>query len=75
MTALHRLRFLRDDVACGSVENGRGAGVERRIDSEDQHGANVEVFHRGLNAWPGYFRRFIHRETAAAQLYFRWLYL
>ena len=75
MTALHRLRFLRDEVACGSVEDGRGAGIERRIDSEDQHGASVEVFQRRLNAYPGDFPRFIHRETTAVSLYLQWLYL
>ena len=69
MATLHRLRFLRDEIACGGVENGRGAGIERRIDSEDQHGASVELFQRRLNEQLGYFPRFIHRETRAASLY------
>jgi len=43
MTALHRLRFLRDDAACAGVEHGSGAGIKRGIDGEDQHeGANSE---------------------------------
>jgi hypothetical protein len=37
MTALHRLRFLRDDAACAGVDHGRGAGIKRGIDGEDEH--------------------------------------
>ena len=58
MAALHRLRFLRDEIACGGVENGRGAGIERRIDSEDQHDASVEVFQRRLNDAAALFSAF-----------------
>ena len=38
MAALHRLRFLRDQLAGVGVEHGGGAGIERGIDGEDQHG-------------------------------------
>src|SRR6266702_8555230 len=38
VAALHRLRFLGDDFTRVGVEHGGGAGIERRIDSEDQHG-------------------------------------
>ena len=69
MAALHRLRFLRDQLACVGVENGGGAGIERGIDGEDQHGASLELFQRRLNEQPRYFPRFIHRETRAASLY------
>ena len=37
VAALHRLRFLGDDLARAGVEHGGGAGIKRRIDSEDQH--------------------------------------
>ena len=49
MAALHRQRFLRDDARAG-VEHGRGAGIKRGIDGEDEHDGNVEVFQRWLNA-------------------------
>src|SRR3954463_16789141 len=64
MTALHRLRFERDHAACAGVEHGRGAGIKRGIDGEDEHDANVEVFQLGLNALLRYFRVYIHREAA-----------
>ena len=71
MAALHRLRFLRDDAACAGVEHGRGAGIKRGIDGEDEHDANVEVFQLRLNALLRYFRVYIHREAAAMPLYLR----
>jgi hypothetical protein len=66
---------LRDDAACAGVEHGRGAGIKRGIDGEDEHDASVEVFQRRLNESPGYFRVYIHRGTMVARLYLRWLYL
>ena len=63
MAALHRLRFLRDQAACAGVEHGRGAGIERGIDGEDQHDACVEVFQLRLNALLRYFRVCIHRDA------------
>ena len=71
MAALHRLRFLRDHAACAGVEHGRGAGIKRGIDGEDEHDSSVEVFEPGLNASPRYFRVYIHREAAATPLYLR----
>ena len=71
VTALHRLQFLRDYAACGGVEYGRGAGIERGIDGEDEHAANLEGFRFRLNALLGYFRVYIHREAEAAPLYLR----
>ena len=44
MAALHRLRFLRDQPAGVGVEHAGGAGVERGIDGEDQHGTTVSLF-------------------------------
>ena len=37
MAALHRLRFLRDQLAGVGVEHARGAGIQRGVDGEDQH--------------------------------------
>ena len=71
MAALHRQQFLRDHVACAGVEHGRGAGIKRGIDGEDEHDASVEVFQLRLNALPRYFRVYIHREAAATPLYLR----
>ena len=75
MAALHRLRFLRDQLACAGVEHGRGAGIKRGIDGEDEHDASVEVFQLRLNALQRYFRVYIHRETAAARSTFGQRYL
>ena len=44
MATLHRLRFLRDHLGAGGVEHGGGAGVEGRIDGEDQHKGMVAAF-------------------------------
>ena len=38
MAALHRLRFLRDQLAGVGVEHAGGAGIQRGVDGEDQHG-------------------------------------
>jgi hypothetical protein len=43
MAALHRLRFNRDGLACGGVEHGGRAGIERRIECEDQHGLIIPL--------------------------------
>ena len=34
---------------------GRGAGIKRGIDGEDEHDASVEVFQRRLNESQAYF--------------------
>src|SRR3954468_4760181 len=71
MTALHRLRFERDHAPCAGVEHGRGAGIKRGIDGEDEHDANGEVFQLRLNALPRYFRVYIRCDAAATPLYLR----
>jgi hypothetical protein len=50
MAALHRLRFLRDYFTRVRVEHGRGAGIKRGIDGEDQHRVRLEPFRLCLNA-------------------------
>ena len=40
------LRFLRDQLAGVGVEHAGGAGVERGIDGEDQHGASFIIVTR-----------------------------
>ena len=37
------LRFLRDDLARVGIQYGGSAGVERRIDGEDQHGSSLII--------------------------------
>ncbi len=41
MAALHGLRFPRDHLAGLGIEHARGAGIQRGIDGEDQHGEVV----------------------------------
>jgi hypothetical protein len=53
VAALHRLRFLRDHPVGVGVEHGRGAGIQRGIDGEDQHGLIVPLF---KSSWPGLSR-------------------
>jgi hypothetical protein len=65
MTALHRLRFMRDDPVRVGVEHGGRAGVERRIDSEDQHDVSVEGFGWRLNESEGYFARLDGSDNSA----------
>src|SRR5262249_44504964 len=43
MSALHRLRFDRDQLAGAGIEHGGRAGVERGIDGEDQHDASSSM--------------------------------
>ena len=38
MAAFHRLQFLRDHPGRVGVEHGSGAGIQRGVDGEDQHG-------------------------------------
>ena len=44
MAALHRQRFLRNQLAGVGVENACGAGIERGIDGKDQHGPILARF-------------------------------
>jgi len=53
MAALHRLRLVGEKLVRIGVEHGRGAGIKRGIDGEDQHRANLEVFWFRLNAAQG----------------------
>ena len=53
MAALHRKRFLRNQLAGVGVENACGAGIERGIDGEDQHGGMVSLI---TPSWPGLSR-------------------
>ena len=50
---------------------GRGAGIKRGIDGEDEHDASVEVFQRRLNESQAYFRVYIHRGTMVVRRYLR----
>jgi len=38
MTALHRLRFRGDHLAGIGIQHAGGAGIQRGVDGEDQHG-------------------------------------
>src|SRR5207253_11195264 len=56
MAALHRKRFLRNQLAGIGVENACGAGIERGIDGEDQHGGMVSLITPSWPACPGHPR-------------------
>src|SRR5258708_15785674 len=44
VAALHRLRFLRQQLAGVGVENARSAGIQRGVDGKDQHGPMYSSF-------------------------------
>jgi len=60
MAALHRLRFLRDQLAGVGVQHAGGTGIQRGVDGEDQHGGMLTLF-TAKNptfspSWPGLTR-------------------
>ena len=53
MAALHRLRFLRDQLAGVGVEHAGGAGIERGVDGEDQHETTNQRIGESRTGWHG----------------------
>src|SRR5258708_1777765 len=60
VAALHRLRFLRDQLAGVGIQHAGGTGIERGIDGEDQHVGMLTLFTAKSPAfspsWPGLTR-------------------